>query len=246
MDRPEDSSDPGWAAGCGADAERIAEAIPHIAWTSSPDGAVTYVNHAGMRYTGGPAEAVWGWKWFGLIHPDDLDRIRQAWATAIQDGLSLSQEYRIRRFDGAYRWHTFRARPLRDTSGAVCRWIGTATDIEDQKELEHSLRRSEREAHETVTLLQSIEQATPVGFKLVDHEFRVVRINDRLAQMNGFPADEHLGRTVEEISPEVWPQVADAYRRALSGESVSNVEVVAADAQNGGKLGYWMASLPPF
>lgn len=237
------------AAGCegvrGPDDELIADAIPHIAWTSSPDGAVTYVNRAGTDYTGEPAEAVFGWQWLDVIHPEDADRARWAWELATQNGANFTEEYRIRRFDGAFRWHTFRARPLRDSSGAVWRWIGTATDIEDQKQLELSLRRSEREAQETVTLLQSIEQATPVAFKLVDHEFRVLRMNNRLAQMNGHPVEDHLGRKVQEISPDVWPQVADSYSRALAGEVVGNLEVVAPDAGNTGEPGYYMASFYP-
>ena len=74
-----------------------------------------------------------------------------------------------------------------------------------------------REALETVALLQGIEAATPVGFKLVDRDLRVVRINETLARISRMSADEVLGRTAQEMAPELWPHLEDVYRRALDG-----------------------------
>jgi PAS domain S-box-containing protein/putative nucleotidyltransferase with HDIG domain len=124
-------------------------------------------------------------------------------------------------------------------------WIGTATDIEDQKVLEHSLRRSEQEALETLTLLQSIDAAAPVGVKLVDRDLRVVRINERLARISGRPAEQQLGRTVEEVAPALWPQLRDVYQRALTGEAVCDVEVSTPSAEEPDRMRHWLASYYP-
>ena len=227
------------------DARMIAEAIPHIVWTASPDGATTYFNRRGTDYTGCPRDANYERDWADLIHPDDVERARQAWEGAIRTGTEYEVEYRIRRFDGVFRWHSFRALPLRDENGEVGTWIGTATDIDDYKQTELSLKSSQREAIETITLLQSIEASAPVGFKLVDRDLRVVRINERLARTNGRTPSEEVGRTVAEIVPQLWPRLEDTYRRALSGEAVCNVEVSGPSADEPERIRHWLASYYP-
>ncbi|MDX6228178.1 MAG: hypothetical protein QOI76_1568, partial [Frankiales bacterium] len=206
-------------------AEMIAESIPHIVWTASPDGATTYFNRQGTDYTGCPRETNYEWNWITLVHPEDAERAAQAWQHATMTGTDYLLEYRIRRFDGVFRWHACRAIPLRDAAGEIDLWIGTATDIEDQKQQEFSLRRAEREATEAVTLLQSIESATPIGFKLVDRDLRVVRINRALADIYGRSVEESIGRSVADLVPDLWPQLANVYRRVLAGDTVSNVDV---------------------
>ncbi len=227
------------------DAQMIAEAIPHIVWTAAPDGATTYFNRRGSDYTGCSPEVNYQRDWADLVHPDDVERARQAWEDAIRTGTEYELEYRIRRFDGVFRWHSFRALPLRDENGEIRVWIGTATDIDDHKQLELSLRRSQREAIETITLLQSIEASAPVGFKLVDRDFRVVRINERLAQTNGRTVAEEVGRTVAEIVPHLWPRLEDAYRRAFAGEAVCNVEMSGPSADEPERTRHWLASYYP-
>jgi PAS domain S-box-containing protein len=226
-------------------AEMIAESIPHIVWTASPDGATTYFNQQGTDYTGCPRETNYEWNWVTLVHPEDAERAAQAWRHAVMTGTEYCLEYRIRRFDGVFRWHSFRAIPLRDAAGEIELWIGTATDIEDQKQLELALRRAEREAQETVTLLESIEVATPVGFKLVDRGLRVVRINQMLADVEGRSIAECIGRTVAEFVPDLWPTLENVYRRVLAGETVSNVDVSKPSAADPHRMRHWLASYYP-
>ena len=223
----------------------IAESIPHIVWTASPDGATTYFNRQGTDYTGCPRETNYDWNWVTLVHPEDAERAAQAWQHATMTGTDFLLEYRIRRFDGVFRWHACRAIPLRDAAGEIDLWIGTATDIEDQKQLELALRRAEREATEAVTLLQSIEAATPVGFKLVDRDLRVVRINQTLADIDGRSVEECIGLTVAELVPDLWPQLENVYRRVLAGETVSNVDVSRPSAADPHRMRHWLASYYP-
>ncbi|MDQ1501023.1 MAG: hypothetical protein QOI86_4363 [Actinomycetota bacterium] len=226
-------------------AQLIAESIPHIVWTASADGATAYFNRQGTDYTGCPREANYDWDWVALVHPDDAERARWAWEQATRTGTEFVLEYRIRRFDGVFRWHSCRALPLRTAAGEIHLWIGTATDIEDQKQLELSLRRSEREALEGLTLLQNIETSAPVGFALVDLELRIVRINQMLADVTGLSVAEHLGRRVAELAPELWPQLQDAYGRALAGEAVCNVDVTMPGAGEPRRTRHWLASYYP-
>jgi PAS domain S-box-containing protein len=226
-------------------AEMIAESIPHIVWTASPDGATTYFNRQGTDYTGCPRETNYEWNWVALVHPEDIERAAQAWQHATTTGTDYLLEYRIRRFDGVFKWHTFRAIPHRDAAGEIDLWIGTATECEEQKQLELALRRAEREATHAVTLLQSIESATPIGFKLVDRDMRVVRINKTLAEVDGRSIEECIGRTASDLVPDIWPQVENVYRRALAGETISNIDVSKPTAAEPHRLRHWLASYYP-
>lgn len=231
------------------DAQLIAESIPHIVWMATSDGTIHYMNCRGTDFLDlTPAVAGKGGErsnWMTVVHPDDVERVRGAWEHAAAAGVEFDAEQRIRRFDGVFRWHSCRAQPLRDDDGSIYMWIGTATDIEDRKQLELSLRQSEREALESVTLLESIEAAVPVGFKLVDRHFRIERINERLALLNGLPVEAHIGRTVAEVVPDLWPQLEGVYRRALSGEPVCNVELTTPSIDPARKTQHWLASYYP-
>jgi PAS domain S-box-containing protein len=74
--------------------------------------------------------------------------------------------------------------------------------------------------------LQAIYDSAPVGLCFLDREMRYVSLNKRLSEINGVPAQEHLGRTVAEVVPHVFPLVEPYIRRALQGEPVRGVEVI--------------------
>ena len=194
-----------------------------MVWTASADGTTTSLNPRGIAYTGRRPALHCDGGWLTSTHPDDRERARRAWAEAVAAGTDFALEYRFRRFDGVYRWHSFRAEPVRGSHGKVAFWIGTATDIDDQRNLELSLRQSEKEAVQALSLLETIGEAAPVGFKLVDRDLRIVRMNQRLADVDGRTVSEQIGRTVAEVVPDLWPELEDVYRRALAGEHVSNL-----------------------
>jgi PAS domain S-box-containing protein len=222
----------------------IVDSVPHIAWTASPTGAVTHLNRRASTYLGcGGGEPQRNM--VSSIHPDDFGALARAWMKAIASEEEFALQYRIRRFDGAYRWHSSRATPMRDLDGVTYAWIGMSTDIEDQKKMELALRLSEREATDAATLLRSIEGATPVGLKLVDSEFRILRINSMLADVNGLSVEESLGKTIAEVGPELWPRVADFYRRALKGEAIRNVDVTSPDRIDSNRTRHFLANYFP-
>jgi PAS domain S-box-containing protein len=116
----------------------LAEAIPQIIWTARPDGHVDYFNRGWYEYTLVSPEQAAG-SWFGAVHPDDLPVHRVGWEKALNDGEVVQDELRLRRGDGTYRWHLWRAVPERGSAGQVSGWVGTFTDIEDQKRAEEVL-----------------------------------------------------------------------------------------------------------
>ena len=209
------------------------------------NGVTTSLNARGIAYTGRRPAPNSDGGWPTWVHPDDRVRARGAWAEAVAAGTDYAGECRFRRFDGVYRWHSFRAEPVRGSDGQVCFWIGTATDIDDQRNLELSLRKSEREAVEALSLLESIGDATQVGFKLVDRDLRIVTINKRLAEVDGRTVSEQLGRTVAEVVPDLWPELQDVYRRVLAGEDVCNIVLSRTTVDRPRRVSHFLASYYP-
>lgn len=120
----------------------LAEAIPQIVWTTTPDGAADYFNQHWFEYTGLTVEQSLGWNWQTVVHPDDRFPTLEIWQQALQTGGDFEVEYRFRRQDGTYRWHLGRAVPLRiaNKENQIIKWFGTCTDIEVQKSTEAASR----------------------------------------------------------------------------------------------------------
>ncbi len=120
-----------------AEAGRVLEGIPQIAWTSTPQGENSYLNRRWFDYVGEHTAAT-PQPITSRIHPDDyaasMSRLRQSLAT----GDALEVECRIRNKAGEYRWMLGRGLPSRNEQGEIMQWIGTFTDIHEHKlALEH-------------------------------------------------------------------------------------------------------------
>lgn len=125
----------------------LADTLPEIVWRTRPDGYHDYFNERWYEYTGMPRpdepggeQATGGlgqgWSWKDYLHPGDFDETLRRWTDCLASGEPYHAEYRLRGLDGTYRWFIARALPLRDDQGAIVRWFGTCTDIEDQKRAE--------------------------------------------------------------------------------------------------------------
>ncbi|MDT4896014.1 MAG: hypothetical protein QOH25_1091 [Acidobacteriota bacterium] len=119
----------------------LADAMPQIVWTARPDGYLDYCNRRWFEYTGLTMEQTEGQGWQSAIHPEDVERSLKHWTTAIETGEAYEIEYRFRRdSDKTFRWHLGRGAPVRDESGEIVKWFGTAMDIDDRKRAEEALR----------------------------------------------------------------------------------------------------------
>jgi PAS domain S-box-containing protein len=138
--------------------------IPTLAWSCWPDGTTEFINQRWLDYTGLTMEEALGWGWKASIHSEDLGKLMDTWLRLLASGEPGTEEARLRRFDGEYRWFLFRAVPVRDERGKVVRWYGTNTDIEDLKRAEEKLRQDERELRRiTDAIPQAISVLAPDG-----------------------------------------------------------------------------------
>ena len=118
----------------------LTESLPHLVWTSRPDGFCDYLSRQWTAYTGLHESQQLGYGWGPQVDPADRERVEAEWAAALARGDEFDSEYRIRRADGLSRWFRVRAVPLRDSSGNIIKWFGTNTDIEDYKLADQRLR----------------------------------------------------------------------------------------------------------
>ena len=119
----------------------LIEALPQLVWTTTPDGYCDDSSNQWIEYTGIPLREQVGAGWLNGLHPDDRERVRGAWLAAVGSEGRYDVEYRLRAKDASYRWFKARGGPVRPTpDGPITHWLGTSTDIEDQKRSEERLQ----------------------------------------------------------------------------------------------------------
>jgi PAS domain S-box-containing protein len=111
----------------------LSEAVPVQVWTARPDGVLDFVSDRTAEYFGGTPDALLGAGWAAFVHPPDVPAAAARWARALAAGTAYEAEFRLRRADGELRWHLARALPTRDAAGAVTGWVGSNTDVEDER-----------------------------------------------------------------------------------------------------------------
>ncbi|WP_460836077.1 hybrid sensor histidine kinase/response regulator [Massilia agri] len=154
---------PSWLSGVALDVtarmeaelrfREIANAMPQAVWSTRPDGFHDYYNDQWYSFTGVPYGSTDGAGWNDLFHPDDRELAWEKWRESLRTGKTYEIEYRLRHRSGHYRWVLGRALPVRDDSGAIVRWMGTCTDIHEQKLTQQALQQADRRKDEFLAML---------------------------------------------------------------------------------------------
>jgi PAS domain S-box-containing protein len=172
------------------------------------------------------------------IHPEDRERVERELEAARTLGILPDVTYRITMPDGSARSLRSVAAVADEAEGRPSRLIGSVQDVTE-------LAEAMRESQESLTLVETLQSSAPVGFAFVDREFRIVRVNQALAEVNGAPLEDQIGRTVAEVVPDVWSQMESVYRSVLdTGEPVVNLEVERYLGETGDRR-HWLASYYP-
>ena len=222
----------------------LAESLPQMIWTCLRDGHTDYLSRQWLDYTGRSEAQQLGHGWLEQVHPDDRVKVQMEWARVISSGDTFDVSFRIRRFDGVYRWFKTRAVPLRDPAGRILKWFGSNTDIEDfvlaERKLKVQLERMHlldrithaigihqdlRKVFEVV--LRSLEEAIGIDFTCIclhqaEPELLIVNcVGDRSATLG-----KQIG-IVEQSQIEVEP---NGLSRCLRGELVYEPDIESAQA----------------
>jgi PAS domain S-box-containing protein len=131
----------------------MTDAMPQMVWSTRADGLHDYFNRRWYEFTGAPEGSSLGVGWLGLFSPEDQLRAASTWQHSHATGEPYEVECRLRHRTGEYRWVLSRALPVRDETGAVFRWMGTCTDIHDQKVFQEELKAANRRKDEFLAML---------------------------------------------------------------------------------------------
>jgi PAS domain S-box-containing protein len=137
----------------------LLQRLPVCAWTLKPDGTPDFVNHVWLEFAGQTLDFVRSHPeaWITAVHPEDRERAAKSFWEGVRSGKGFAFETRsLRAKDGTYRWHLQQAVVLRDAAGKVIKFVGTTTDIDDQKRTELALRQAQED-------LARISRATTLG-----------------------------------------------------------------------------------
>jgi PAS domain S-box-containing protein len=188
----------------------LADNISQFAWTADGTGALTWYNQRWFDYTGTTFEAMQGWGWQQVHHPDHVGRVTEKFASHVKEGIAWEDTFPLKGKDGNYRWFLSRAFPIRNAAGEVERWFGTNTDITAMREVQEELRqRDERFRQVADTLPQIVWGAGPDG--VLDY------YNHRWFEYINLPdTDLEAARWDKFIHPEDLPATHETWTAALA------------------------------
>jgi len=196
----------------------LADSMPQIVWTTSADARNIYLNQQWVDYTGLTLEESYGEGWITPFHPDDRQRMWDAWQRAVQHRDAYSLECRLRRADGVYRWWLIRGVPLLSANGEIRKWFGTCTDIEQIKRIEQELK-------DANAFLDAIIENIPVMLFIKESQsLRFVRFNRAAEDLVGRPRQEVIGKSDYDL----WPRAQAEFftnkdRETLNGGTVVDI-----------------------
>ncbi|PTM41659.1 PAS domain S-box protein [Bosea sp. 124] len=167
----------------------FAQAMPNHVWTALPNGPLDWFNERVGEYSGREPQELLGTGWVEIVHPDDRTDAAAQWQAALAAGEKYQTEFRIRSAAGEYRWHLVRALPIRSDAGEILRWIGTNTDIHEQKLAEVE---TVRDRDRLWTLSQEL-------MLVCDYEGVVTAVNPSATRLLGWSECEMVGKTLSDF-----------------------------------------------
>ncbi|HEX2545855.1 MAG TPA: PAS domain-containing protein, partial [Ramlibacter sp.] len=161
----------------------LAEQAPLPFWTVDPGGRITFLSHAWYELVGGAPPEWHGYEWMRLLHPDDVEQVRENWRASVASGEPYAGTRRIRAHDGTYHTTSYRALPVRDEAGEVLFWVGVDSDITDLMANQEALRLANKQleafSYSVSHDLQSPLQRVSSYARLLQQELAALSPEDR-------------------------------------------------------------------
>jgi phosphoserine phosphatase RsbU/P len=218
----------------------LIEATTSVVWTLDAEGRAVERQPSWEAYTGQTWEEYRDFGWLEALHPDDRERWFAEWQRFRAANQTFEAHAQLwHAAHGAYRHCVMRGAPVHSRDGTLREWVGTSTDIHDR-------RLRDQEAAHTAALLDSIMRRAPIGIGFFDRDLRYVMLNDQLAEINGAPIEDHLGKTVAEVIPEVADKHEPLFRAVLeTGQPVLDIEIETDTPAQPGVARSWLVNYYP-
>ncbi len=177
----------------------LIELVPHNIWIAKPDGKIYYFNKSLLDYYGYSFEEFSDNKWLNMIHPDDIPICIELWDKSIQTGAPYETEFRIKKKNGTpYLWHLDKAFPVYDEIDNIICWIGSCTNIDNQKRATESIKESEyklrTEQYELIKFKTIMEQVSE-SILITDKNGIIDYVNYAFESLTGYKKEFVVGKT---------------------------------------------------
>jgi PAS domain S-box-containing protein len=160
------------------------------------------------------------------VHPEDRERVEEDQYRTLAAPGPFEREFRVLLPNGATRWILSRGESVGEGSGPATGIAGVHIDITARRQVEEELRQSKREARARFREIRALYQHAPVGLALLDLDMRFLRVNEFLRDLTGLVAEEHVGRRIFEVLPDLRESLEPVLRQVLeTGEPVRNIEI---------------------
>ena len=218
--------------------QAILESTSAVVYLMDCEDRFIHINRRWQQVFGLVNEQVAGRSIYEFFPAAVADQLRDNNKKVLGGGAPVEFEEIIPHQDGPHTYITVKV-PIFDPSGAPYAICGVSTDITERK-------RTEREKEQALATLRSLIHSAPVGIALLGDDLRFDLINEPLAEMNGIPADAHLGRSVGEVVPGVLEAVEPLFRQVLeTGQSVKDMLVEGETPKAPGVHRTWLESWFP-
>jgi PAS domain S-box-containing protein len=196
----------------------VADTAPVMIWIAGTDKLCTFVNKPWIDFTGRSIEKQLGNGWVESIHPADRDRCLEIYLSCFDSRQSLEMEYRVRRYDGEYRWLLDHGIPLFSATGDFLGYMGSCIDITERREIEEALRESESRFRQLAeSLPQLVWTSRADGW--CDY------LSPQWVAYTGIPESEQLGlRWLWMIHPDDRDRTLIAWNRAITTATPFDIE----------------------
>ncbi|HZF63793.1 MAG TPA: PAS domain-containing protein, partial [Chitinophagaceae bacterium] len=194
----------------------LANSISQLAWIADADGWIYWYNNRWYEYTGTTLEEMQGWGWEKVHHPEHIERVVSFVKEAWKKNEPFELTFPLRGDNGQYRWFLTRAYPVLDGDGKILQWIGTNTDIDEQKQLEASLEEKVRtrttELENQQNLLDNVLKNSSNGISVTEMirdennnviDAITILANDAAVRFTGLPKDIYLSKKATELDPDI-------------------------------------------
>jgi PAS domain S-box-containing protein len=211
------------------------------------DGRFLRVNQSLCDIVGYTSEELLALDFQTITHPDDIEPDLNLLHKLISGEIpSFRLEKRYIHKLGNVVWILLIVSLIKDREGNPLYALGQMIDISQSKDGERQLAETTRSREEALALLDTLHAQAPIGLAFVNLEFRFIRCNDAMAEIDGAPAASILGQTVQETVPQLWPQIEPLYRRVLSGDGpIVNWQISGETAARPGVTRHWSANYYP-
>lgn len=179
-----------------------------------------------------------------MLHPDDRERVRETFDRCFADGTDYHTEYRLMS-EGKPIWIQSVGRAVVEEDGRK-RMRGIMQDVTARVDSERALKESEERLAQQFAELEALYESAPVGLGVIDADLRFVRINRLLAEINGVAAEDHIGRTIHEVLPDISRKAEGILRDILAtGRPVHNLELTGETPAAPGVIRAWRENFVP-